>query len=359
MLYHLLYPLHDLFIGFNVVKYITFRTFMAIFTAMGIYLLFGQAWINFLKRKQFSQTLYEHVPEAHHKTKQQTPTLGGVLIWIAILVSSLLWTRWDAPMVWVVTGLSLMLGAIGFLDDYKKVMQKDARGLRPRYKFSLQILCCGFVALVLFDGFGMSTHLSVPFFKSYMPDLGAWYYLLAIFVLVGASNAVNLTDGLDGLVTGPSIVSFLAFGVLCYLVGNFKLADYLQISFVPQAGELAVFCGAVVGSLIGFLWFNAHPAQIFMGDVGSLPLGGALGFVALVTKNELLLMMIGGVFVLETVSVIAQVISFKLTGKRVFRMAPLHHHFELKGWPESKVIVRFWIISVVLALLSLSTLKLR
>ena len=359
MLYHLLYPLHEHHILFNVVKYITFRTFMAIFTAMAICLIFGPAWIRFLKKRQFEQTLWDYVPKTHHETKKQTPTLGGVLLWSAIGISSLLWSRWDAPLIWMVLALSLMLGAVGFLDDYKKVMLKDAHGLKARYKFPLQLLCCGIIVLVLFDSFGMPTQLSVPFFKTFVPDLGNFYPWLALVILVGASNAVNLTDGLDGLATGPSIIAFLAFGVLAYLVSNIRIADYLQIAFIPQAAELAVFCGAVMGGLLGFLWFNAHPAEIFMGDVGSLPLGGALGFVAIATKNELLLLLVGGVFVLETLSVIVQVTSFKLTGKRVFRMAPVHHHCELKGWPESKVIVRFWIISIVLALIGLSTLKLR
>lgn len=359
MLYHWLYPLHDQFILFNVVKYITFRTFMGFFTALVLMFVLGKPWIRYLQRKQFLQVLWEYVPITHHQTKTNTPTMGGVLICFAIFVSALLWARWDNPFVWMTLGLGLLLAALGFLDDYRKVSRKDAHGLKARYKLPLQIAICGLFALILYDGFHFDPHLSVPFLKQILIPLGWCYVPFAIFVLVGASNAVNLTDGLDGLVAGPTTIAFLAYGILAYLAGHFKIAGYLQIPHVPLAGELAVICGAVMGALIGFLWFNAYPAQIFMGDVGALSLGGMLGMVALLTKNELLLVLIGGVFVLETLSVITQVISFKLTGKRIFRMAPLHHHFELKGWPESKVIVRFWIISIILALASLSTLKLR
>lgn len=377
MLYHLLYKLYEqagyislfgrevqlvpdqIWPAFNVVRYITFRTFMGLFTALVVLFAFGKPWIAYLHKKQLLQTLWDYVPETHHQWKQKTPTMGGVLIWFALLVSSLLWARWDKPYVWLVLGLGLALAVIGFIDDYWKVVRKDAHGLRARYKFPLQTVVCLLASLILYDGFGFDTHLSLPFLKQFVPDLGWVYIAFATFVLVGSSNALNLTDGLDGLVTGPAIIAFLAYGVLAYVVGNFRISAYLQVPYVPNCGELAVVCGAVVGALIGFLWFNAHPAQVFMGDVGSLSLGGMLGMAALLTKNELLLAVIGGVFVLETFSVITQVVSFKLTGKRVFRMAPLHHHFELKGWPESKVIVRFWIISIILALASLSTLKLR
>lgn len=359
MFYHWLYPLHDQIAALNVVRYITFRTFMALFTAMIITFAFGKSWIAFIQKKQFLQTLWEYVPKTHHETKGKTPTMGGVLILIAILISSLLWAKLDDSFVWLILGIGMALGAIGFLDDYLKVVLKDAHGIRARYKFPMQFVVCGLVALILYDGFGFDTHLSVPFMKQVLINLGWFYIPFGIFVLVGTSNAVNLTDGLDGLVTGPAIISFLAYGVFAYISGHIKIAAYLQIPYIPNCAEVSVVCGAIAGALIGFLWFNSHPAQIFMGDVGSLSLGGMLGLVALLTKNELLLVVIGGIFVLETLSVICQVASFKLTGKRIFRMAPLHHHFELKGWPESKVIVRFWIISLILALASLSTLKLR
>lgn len=358
MLYHLLYPLHETFIGLNVLRYITFRTFGALFTAMVIYFIFGKAMIRYLSRKQFWQTVRDDGPVTH-MDKRGTPTMGGLLLWFSIIISTLLWTRFDQLFVVLALALAFCFGAIGFLDDYRKVILHDAKGLRARFKFPLQVLMATLVALVLFDGIGLSRQLAVPFFKSFYPDLGWWYYPFAVIVIVGASNAVNLTDGLDGLVSIPSIIAFFAFSVLAYIAGHAKIASYLVVPSVPGSGELTVLCGAIVGACMGFLWYNAHPASIFMGDVGSLPLGAVLGYVSVVTKNEILLFFIGGIFVLETVSVITQVISFKLTGKRVFKMAPLHHHFELKGWAESKVIVRFWIIAFILAIVSLTTLKLR
>jgi phospho-N-acetylmuramoyl-pentapeptide-transferase len=314
--------------------------------------------IRYIQRKQFWQTVRDDGPVSH-MDKRGTPTMGGILLWMAVFAATLLWSRFINPLVWLGLLLSLVFAALGFLDDYWKIVRNDAKGLRARYKFPIQVVVVVLVGLVLFGVLGLDTHLSVPFFKAFNPDLGWWYLLFAVLVIVGASNAVNLTDGLDGLVSMPSIIAFLAFGVLTYVAGHAKISAYLGVPTVPGSGELAVVCGAVVGACIGFLWFNAHPASVFLGDVGSLPLGALLGYVAVVTKNELLLVAIGGIFVLETVSVIAQVVSFQLTGKRVFRMAPLHHHFELKGWPESKVIVRFWIIAFVLALASLATLKLR
>jgi len=358
MLYHLLYPLHEQFIGFNVLRYVTFRTFGALFTAMVIYFMFGNAIIRYLARKQFWQTVRDDGPVTH-MDKRGTPTMGGLLLWAAVFISILLWTRFDQLFVVIGLALAFCFGVIGFLDDYRKVILRDAKGLRARYKFPLQVLVATVIALVLFDGIGLNRELIVPFFKTVTPDLGWWYYPFAIVVIVGASNAVNLTDGLDGLVSVPSIVAFLAYGILAYIAGHARIAAYLVVPPVPGSGELTVMCGAIIGACIGFLWYNAHPASIFMGDVGSLPLGAVLGYIAVVTKNEILLLLIGGIFALETVSVITQVISFKLTGKRVFKMAPIHHHFELKGWPESKVIVRFWIIAIILALVSLTTLKLR
>jgi phospho-N-acetylmuramoyl-pentapeptide-transferase len=358
MLYYLLYPLHTEFIGFNVIRYITFRTLMATFTAMAIYFIFGKMFINFMARRQCWQSVRDDGPVTH-MDKRGTPTMGGIMMWIAVFVSMFLWSPFMEPYVLLAVMCVLTFGMIGFLDDFRKVILRDAKGLRARYKFPLQLAAAAVIALLLYDVLGLDTNLELPFFKHASPNLG-WFYLpFATLLIVGASNAVNLTDGLDGLVSVPAMVSFLAYGVLAYISGHMAIAKYLTVQAVPGSGELAVICGAVVGACIGFLWFNAHPASIFMGDVGSLPLGALLGYIALVTKNEILLLMIGGIFVLETVSVITQVISFKLTGKRVFKMAPIHHHFELKGWSESKVIVRFWIISIILALASLATLKLR
>ncbi len=359
MLYHLLYPLHEYFTAFNVVRYITFRTFAAMFTAMIIFFVFGKGLIAYMQRKQFWQAVRDDGP-IKHLQKGKTPTMGGILIWIGVIVSTLLWARLDNYYVFLTLGVGISFALIGFLDDYIKVILHDSHGLRARFKFPLQVGVTLIAAMMLFDGLGFDRHLAVPFFKETYPVLATWLFVvLAIFVIVGTSNAVNLTDGLDGLVAVPAIIAFLAYAILSYIAGNIKIASYLAVPFVAGSGELAVICGAVMGALIGFLWFNAHPAEIFMGDVGALPLGATLGTVAVITKNELLLVLIGGIFVMETVSVITQVISFKLTGKRVFKMAPVHHHFELKGWAESKVIVRFWIIALILALVSLATLKLR
>jgi len=358
MLYHFLYPLHDQLIGFGVFKYITFRAFFALFTSMAIYILFGGMMIRFFKKKRYWQAVRDDGPVAH-LDKGTTPTMGGLLLWFGIFISVVLWARWDNPYIPLLVGVSFAYGLIGFIDDYKKVMLRDSHGLRARYKFPLQVLVGIITALILFDGIGFDKTLSLPFFKMITPNLGWFYIPFAVFLIVGVSNAVNLTDGLDGLVTIPSVMAFIAYGVMSYIAGHAALAAYLNVPFIPGSGEMAVFCTAIVGGCLGFLWFNAQPAQIFMGDVGSLPIGAALAMVAIITKNELLLILVGGIFLLETVSVIVQVASFKLTGKRIFKMAPLHHHFELKGWKESKVIVRFWIIAFVLAMLSLSTLKLR
>lgn len=367
MFYHFLYPLHDKIIGFGVFQYITFRTFMAIFTALGLYLVFGMPMIRFLRRKQFGQVVRDDGPQTHLK-KRGTPTMGGVLIFLSTAISLLLWARWDNVYVLFAFAVMVAYALIGYYDDYRKLILRDPKGLRARHKFPLQIIAAGLAMLMMMDVVGFDRHLAVPFFKTVALDLGWWYVPFGICVIVGTANAVNLTDGLDGLVAAPSIMAFLAYAVFAYAVGHEAIASYLQIPFasttpgptgLPGVGELTVVCGAVVGGLIGFLWFNAHPALIFMGDVGSLPLGALLGAIAIVTKQELLLIVVGGIFVVETLSVIAQVVSFKLTKKRIFKMAPLHHHFELKGWPESRVIVRFWIVALVLALLSLTTLKLR
>ncbi len=358
MFYEFLYPLKVDFIVFNLFKYITFRTFGALMTALMLYLTLGKNFIYFLQKKQIGQFIRQEGP-AHHHNKKGTPTMGGILILFCVGVSVLLWGNLENAYLWIVLFVLYGFGAIGFVDDYKKVIKKENLGLQARVKFPLQVLLSLIAGFFLLSYLDFSTELSVPFFKNFHPDLG-WGYLAMVFlVVVGSSNAVNLTDGLDGLVAGPNIIAFATYGVLVYIAGNTILSDYLQVPYIPGAGELAIFCGAMVGGILGFLWFNSYPAQVFMGDVGSLSIGASLGMVAILAKAEVLLLLIGGVFVLETVSVITQVISFKLTGKRLFRMAPLHHHYELKGWAETKVIVRFWIISFVLSLLSLATLKIR
>ncbi len=358
MFYYLLYPLRDDFIVFNLFKYITFRTFGALVTSMIIYLIFGKRFIAWLTKNQVGQFIRGEGPKSHF-SKKGTPTMGGVLILFSFAISILLWGNWENAYLWLATFVLLSFGAVGFYDDFKKQIRKENLGLNGKYKFSLQIffsLLAGFFLLQYLD---FSTVLVVPFFKEIQPDLGWLYLVLICLVITGASNAVNLTEGLDGLVAVPNIFAFGTYGVLTYVAGNRVIADYLAVGFVPGAGELSIFCGALVGGMVGFLWYNSYPAEISMGDTGSLSLGAALGMVSILAKGEILLILIGGIFVLETVSVITQVISFKLTGKRIFRMAPLHHHYELKGWPEPKIIVRFWIISFILSLLSLATLKIR
>lgn len=360
MLYHLLYPLRDVLAGFNVFRYISFRTIWATLTALVIALLLGPWLIRKLRQLQIGQHIRELGPKSH-LAKAGTPTMGGLLILFSVTVSSLLWGDLTNFYLWLVLLTTLAYGAIGFADDYlKKIAKRNEGGLSARQKFLAQVAvgCAGALALYLHPGY--NTQLAVPFLKFITPDLGWGYLPLAVFILVGTSNAVNLTDGLDGLAAGPFLVASAAYLILAYLTGNAKTAAYLQIFHVVGVGELAVFCGAMVGAVMGFLWYNSYPAQVFMGDTGSLALGGALGSVALATKHEILLVLVGGIFVVEAVSVIMQVGFFKMThGKRIFRMAPLHHHFELKGWAEPKVIVRFWIIAVILALLAFSTLKLR
>jgi len=358
MLYYFLYPLAADFPLFNVFKYITFRTFGALMTALFLYLFLGKGFIRFLQRKQIGQNIREEGPKSHFD-KKGTPTMGGLLILFCIGVAIALWGNLENAYLWIVLFVLYSFGVIGFLDDYKKVIKKENLGLQARVKFPLQVLFSMVAGYFLLSYLDFRPELVVPFFKTIHPNLG-WYYLVVVFfVVVGTSNAVNLTDGLDGLVAGPNIVAFATYAALVYVVGNAVLAKYLQVLYIPGAGELTVFCGAVVGGILGFLWYNSYPAQIFMGDVGSLSIGAALGMVAILAKAEILLILVGGIFVLETISVITQVISFKLTGRRIFRMAPIHHHFELKGWAEPKVIVRFWIISLMLSLLALATLKIR
>jgi len=358
MFYLFLYPRHADFIIFNLFKYISFRTFGALMTSLFLYLFLGKPFIRYLNRNRVGQFIREDGPKSHF-SKKGTPTMGGLLIIFCFGISVLLWGNLENAYLWLAMGVLFSFAGIGFYDDYKKQVKKENLGLRAKYKFSLQLLFSLIAGYFLLEYLDFSTQLVVPFFKDIHPDLG-WFYLALIAVVVtGASNAVNLTDGLDGLVAVPNIFAFSTYGVFAYIAGNIKAAIYLQVPSIPGAGELAIFCGALVGGILGFLWFNSYPAEIFMGDTGSLGIGAALGMVAILAKAEILLILVGGIFVLETVSVITQVISFKLTGKRIFRMAPLHHHFELKGWPEPKVIVRFWIISFILSLLSLATLKIR
>ena len=358
MLYNLLYPLSSEVGIFNVFRYITFRSVWALVTALLITILVGPAFIRFLTRLKFGQVIPEDV-EAHMQ-KAGTPTMGGLLMGFGVLVAVLLWADLTNVYIWLALLVFVGFGIVGLVDDWLKVVKKHNKGLSARAKFVGQVLVAGTAMFLLIEQPAYDTHLAFPFFKALYPDLG-WFYLpFAVLVMVGASNGVNLTDGLDGLAIGPSIVAGACFAVFVYVAGHVEIAKYLRIAYVPGMGEVAVFCGALVGAGLGFLWYNAYPAQVFMGDVGSLSIGGSLGFVAVMSKNELILVIVGGLFVVETLSVILQVGYFKFTGgKRIFRMAPLHHHFELKGIPESKIITRFWILSILLALMALSTLKLR
>ena len=359
MLYHLLYPLHIHFPVFNVFRYITFRTIYAAITALAITLFLGPWFINKIKELQFGQVVRDDGPRTHLK-KTGTPSMGGILINASIIVSTLLWADLTNLYIWV--GLLILVGfaAIGFYDDWLKIRKRSSAGLAGRWKLIIQGALVCLCAFILIKSGHWDTRLSVPFFKNLRPDLGLFYIFFAFLVVAGSSNAVNLTDGLDGLATGPFVISSAVYTLFCYLAGHSGLAHYLQIPYVAGVGELSVFCGAMVGAGLGFLWYNSYPAEIFMGDVGSLALGGILGIVAVLSKQEILLAIVGGVFVVEAISVALQVGYFKATkGKRIFKMAPLHHHFEMLGWPEPKVIVRFWIISVLLGLVAISTLKLR
>ncbi|GAB4354571.1 MAG: phospho-N-acetylmuramoyl-pentapeptide-transferase [Kiloniellaceae bacterium] len=362
MLYNLLVPLAGDISLFNLFRYLTFRSGGAVITALVICFVFGPRVIEWLRSKQGEgQPIRADGPEGHLLTKKGTPTMGGVLILISLTISTLLWADLTNRYVWCVLAVTVGFGGVGFIDDYLKLTKRSSDGLPGRLKLLIQVLICTAVALWISNIAPpeMDTHLAVPFFKSLLIDLGIFFVPFAVFVMVGASNAVNLTDGLDGLAIVPVMIAASCFALIAYLVGNAFFAEYLQVHYVPGTGELAVFCGALVGASLGFLWFNAPPAMVFMGDTGSLSCGGALGSIAVVTKHELVLGIIGGLFVLETVSVIVQVASFKLTGKRVFRMAPLHHHFEKKGWAEPTIVIRFWIIASILALAGLATLKLR
>ena len=359
MLYKLIYYFQTDFSVLNVFRYITFRTILSTLSSLFFLFVFGRWVIGRLRAMQVGQYIREDGPP-NHFDKAGTPTMGGCLIIPVIMVSTLLWGELTDIYIWLVLFVMFGFGVIGFIDDYLKVVRKNSKGLSKKAKFSLQVLLALVVAVILEIHPGFDSKLNLPFFKSITPDLGLGYIPFAVFIIVGASNAVNLTDGLDGLAIGPIIVAFTSYLAFAYLSGHIKIASYLQTPYVAGAGELSVFCGAVVGAGLGFLWYNSFPAELFMGDVGSLPLGAVLGTVAVITKQELVLILVGGIFVVETLSVIFQILYFKLTGgQRIFRMAPLHHHFELKGWPETKVTVRFWIIAIILALLSLSTFKLR
>jgi phospho-N-acetylmuramoyl-pentapeptide-transferase len=359
MLYHLLYPLHTTFSVFNVFRYITFRTIYASLTAFFICFLLGPWMIRKLAQMQVGQYIRDNGPKTHFD-KAGTPTMGGTLIIISITVSILLWSDLTNYFVWIVLFVIIGYGLIGFVDDYQMQIKKQSKGLSVSNKLALQVIIAMVAGFLVYITPGFSTQITIPFFKNISPDFGWAYIIFAAFVIVGASNAVNLTDGLDGLAIGPVIIAATTYMIFAYVAGHVKIADYLQLNYVAGGGELSIFCGALAGAGIGFLWFNSYPAQIFMGDVGSLSLGAALGVIAVITKQEILLALVGGLFVIEALSVIFQVGFFKMTkGKRIFRMAPLHHHFELKGWPEPKVIVRFWIIAIALALLAMSTLKLR
>jgi phospho-N-acetylmuramoyl-pentapeptide-transferase len=360
MLLYLSEYLSQYYSGFNVFQYLTLRTILGVLTALGIALVVGPSMIRHLSFKQIGQVVRDDGPESHY-SKRGTPTMGGALILVAILISTLLWANLENRYIWVVLFVTMAFGVIGFVDDYIKLVRQDPKGLISRYKYFWQSVVGGGAAIFLYmtATVNAETALIVPFFKDIIIPLGAWYMLLTYFVIVGTSNAVNLTDGLDGLAIMPTVMIAAALGVFSYLTGHTEFARYLAIPFIPNAGELIVFCAAMVGAGLGFLWFNTYPAQVFMGDIGALALGAALGTVAVLVRQELVLLIMGGVFVVETLSVVLQVGSYKLRGKRVFLMAPIHHHYELKGWPEPRIIVRFWIITVFLVLIGLATLKLR
>ncbi len=358
MLYHIFFPLATNMKLFNIFRYLTFRTIYAMITALVVCFILGPWIIRKLESLQARQVIRTDGPESHLQ-KQGTPTMGGVIILAAIVIPTLLWADLTNQYIWITLFITIGFGLIGFVDDYKKVVNKDTKGLSARQKLFWQVLLAGSVAVFLFLKPGFSELLYFPLFKNFHPDLWIWFIPFATLVIVGASNAVNLTDGLDGLAIGPVTINAATYMLFSYIAGHATLAAYLQIPRVVGAGELAVLCGAMVGAGLGFLWYNSYPAEVFMGDVGSLSLGGTLGTIAVLTKQEILLVIVGGIFVIEALSVIFQVGSYKYRGKRIFRMAPIHHHFELKGVAEPKIIVRFWIISIILALVAISTLKMR
>jgi phospho-N-acetylmuramoyl-pentapeptide-transferase len=351
---------HDYYSGFNVFQYLTLRAILGVLTALFISLLMGPAMIRHLTFYKIGQHVRDDGPQSH-LSKAGTPTMGGALVLVAVTLTTLLWADWRNYYMWLVLLVTLACGAIGWVDDYRKLVLRNSKGLSARAKYFWQS-CIGLLAALLLYCAAQTpaeTQLVIPFIKQGAVNLGFWFIPVTYFVIVGSSNAVNLTDGLDGLAILPTVMVAGALGIFVYVAGNIKFSAYLELPYVAGVGEVVVFCGALVGAGLGFLWFNAYPAQVFMGDVGALALGAALGTIAVVAGQELVLLIMGGVFVVETVSVVLQVASFKLTGRRIFRMAPLHHHFELKGWPEPKVIVRFWVITVILVLIGLSSLKIR
>lgn len=362
MLYHLLTPYAGELQFFNLFRYITFRSGGAVFTALILCMWIGPRVIRWLKSKQGEgQPIREDGPESHLITKKGTPTMGGIMILLSWAVATLLWADLSNRYVWVVLIATLGFGAVGAVDDYLKLTKRNSKGLSSRKKLVAQTVIA-LVAAVVIQGAAppsLSSHIAIPFFKDVLINAGMLYVVFVIIVMIGASNAVNLTDGLDGLVSGPVVIASGCFALISYLVGNAVFANYLQLHFVPGSGELAILCSALIGATLGFLWFNAPPAKVFMGDTGSLAIGGLLGTVAVITKHEFVLAIVGGLFVIEALSVIIQVVSYKTRGKRVFKMAPIHHHFEKLGWPETTVVIRFWIVAVIFALLGLATLKLR
>ena len=360
MLYHWLYPLSEQWALFNVFRYITFRTAAAVVTALVLSLMLGPWFVRLLRRLSVGQNIREVGPKTH-LVKAGTPTMGGILILTAVVLPTLLWARLDNAFVWIALTVTVGFGAIGFIDDYLNVTRGRNLGLTARRKFLLQSIVAGLAAIALLKlplDFEPAL-LNFPFFKQLVLPLGWVYVPFVMLVMVGSSNAVNLTDGLDGLATGATLIAAATYALFTYIAGNSIAAGYLQVAYVQGVGEVTIFCGALVGASLGFLWFNCHPAEVIMGDVGSLALGGAIATVAVLCRQELLLLLVGGLFVIEALSVIIQVTSFKLRGKRVFRMAPLHHHFELAGWAEPKIIVRFWVLSLLFALVAISSLKLR
>jgi phospho-N-acetylmuramoyl-pentapeptide-transferase len=361
MLYQLLYPLSKYISGFNLFRYITFRMAYATVTAMLISFLFGNVFIEMLKRFQVKENIRSDGPKTH-LAKEGTPTMGGLLILVSIIVPSIFWADLSNRYIQLVLLVTIWLGVLGFMDDFLKAKRKERKGLVARKKFVGQVLLGLILGAILYffpPDANFTTSTDLPFFKNYYLDFGLLYIPFVVLVVTGASNAVNLTDGLDGLAIGLVGICALAFAAICYVTGRIDFSKYLNIQYLHGAGELTVYCGALLGACLGFLWFNANPARVFMGDTGALALGGALGTLALLVKKEMLLVIIGGVFVIEAASVIIQVLYFKMTGNRVFKMAPLHHHFELSGWKEQQVVVRFWILGVICALLTLSTLKIR
>jgi len=360
MLLYLAEYLKQFHSGFNVFNYLTLRSILGVLTALAVSFIVGPFIIRKLSDYQIGQVVRSEGPSTH-LSKAGTPTMGGAMILIGVATATLLWADLSNSHIWVVLAVTLAFGAIGWIDDYKKLILKNSKGLSARAKFLSQTVIGLVAALYIFTSaqVPIETQFIVPFFKNVAINLGIWFIPLACFVIVGTSNAVNLTDGLDGLAILPAVMVAGALGVIAYATGHARFSEYLGIPYVPGVGEIGVFCSAIVGAGLGFLWFNTHPAQVFMGDIGALALGAALGVVAVIVRQEIVLMIMGGVFVMETLSVIMQVASFKLTGRRIFRMAPLHHHFELKGWPEPRVIVRFWIITVILVLIGLASLKIR